>query len=969
MPTFSRTDVPFLLGGSSTIDVDVAGINPNRPFEAGTPVLNASFSAGGRQAVTLGQADTVKLGLEASATAALVPFFPDAAGAALETLRARGLGDFFRAGANADRLILGLDLGAAAGASVAGSFSYAPLTAAVTVDAGVDGGYSYYRAMDASLPARTVLPAFFREMRLPEQLDRAPVPGESVCLRYGGYLRLGAEASVGYALTGTRSVALADLALSERYGLSVLGRVGLAAGVAGRFTIMVTGESTLPGWARVQVHRHRVADMKVAADVSVTFVNALDGLPADANDFLGSVLGVNGRGFVHVLERARSLADFETFSAAIDGLARHFVAEFIGKGFDRLRSKAEFTRFLGRVHQVVTSYETLEERSITLFDKYVAELDVLTEFLDRLVALQRDELEGLRSRLTPRLWAMLAQLTDGDPLGFLVGRVVLRGSEVDSLPELKARANAVLALIRDDAHRELREVIGIAKSSFGIDALFREAARIDTVDELQALATERVGLFVSRLVGRTLDSSTDLKAALAELKAVLDSMDAFTTRLYAAFKEATNSSYALALHAEYSRASETAALVDVSINMTRPEARGLLRQAARGEFEAILTTPDSTLVRLREGVLTHRTRRESAFNVNIVGWHVNYAYEGFDRVITESEQRLMPSDRGVLILSTTTLEVERRRKRQDETMHAHFLLRALGQSAGVVRADEATQTYVIDSLTALSARYDLAFTDDDTSEIELRDYLAFARDVGLAPHGADLQALLPFLPRASNGGFGKVRATYQVRFGPAALAAVLRVKTLGAAAEARIRTAMRRMVLANYLKNEEQLDVAFAYATPAVHAFFDEVGPAAFTNVSSRAFSVAPALRVQAPSKVVLERGELFVLATLINVEQSMVDALRDLVGVLAAGKVLRPAAFEKKLARFARALRDFDDFDQTSGAHGVGTSTVFAMMEALVQQAAGTATVHDAVLQLRSEVRERTVEKLFLTPAAAAAR
>ncbi len=969
MPTFSRSDVPFLLSGSAKIDVDVAAINPNKPLQPGAPVLNTAFSASGQQSVALGQAHTVKVGVAASATATLTPIFPGATGTALKALKARGLGDFFKAGANADRLILGLDLGAATSASVAGSFSYAPLTATVTVDAGVDGGYSYYRAFDASLPARAILPDFFKEMRLPEQLDRAPEPGESLCLRYGGYLRLGAEASIGYQLAGTKSVALGDLKLSERYGLSVLGRVGLAAGVAGRFSIMVSGDASHPGWARVRVNRHRAADMRIAADVNVTFVNQLEGLPADANDFLGSVLGVNGRSFIHVLERAHELSDFEKFSDAIDGLARRYVGEFIGKRFDKLKSSGEFTRFLERVHEVVTSYETLEERTITLFDRYFNELGVLTEFLDRIVSLQDGALEDLRGHLTPRLWAMLSQLTDGDPLGFLLGRVVLRGSEIDSLPELKVRASAVLSLIRDDAHKEIREVIGIARRSFGIDALFREAAKIDTIDELQALATEKVGLFVSRLVGRTLDSATNLKAALAELKAVLDKMDAFTTRLYTAFKEATNSSYAMALHAEYSRATDADALVDVLINMDRAEGRGLLGQAARGEFEAVLTNADPSLVRLREGVLTHRTRRESAFTVNIVGWHLNYAYEGFDRVITESEQRLVPSDRGVLVISTTTLEVERRRKRQDETMHTHFLLRALGQSAGVVRADEATQSYVIDSLTGMSARYDLAFTDDDTSEVELRDYLAFARDVGLATQGADLKALLPLLPRAANGGFGKLQAAYQVRFGPAALAALLKVRALNRDAEARLRTTMRRMVLANYLKNDAQLDVAFAYATPGVHAFFAETGFATFTNVSARVFNVAPVLAVHAPTRVELGRDELFVLTTLINIEQSMVDAVRDLVEVLAAGKVLEPAAFEKKLGKFGKALQDFDRFDQASNAQGVGTSTIFVMMEALVQQASGTTSVHDAVLQLRSEARGHAVEKVFLSPAAAESR
>ena len=42
--------------------------------------------------------------------------------------------------------------------------------------------------------------------------------------------------------------------------------------------------------------------------------------------------------------------------------------------------------------------------------------------------------------------------------------------------------------------------------------------------------------------------------------------------------------------------------------------------------------------------------------------------------------------------------------------------------------------------------------------------------------GSDAPPLLPLLPRAANGGFGKVEATYQVRFGPAALGTLLKVR-------------------------------------------------------------------------------------------------------------------------------------------------------------------------------------------------
>ncbi len=966
MPTFSRSDVPFLLQGSGKIDVDASGINLRAPLQPGAPLLSVGFTAAGAQPIALGQSETVKVGLSSSARTVIVPVFPASEGPPRELLKTNGLGDYFKAGSHADQVILAFDVGASADAKAAGSFTYAPLTATATIDAGGDGGYSYLAAFAADRPAGDILPEFFKAMRLPEQLELAPRPGEAVCLRYGGYLKLGAEVSAGYELSGTKSVGLGQLALSERYGLSVLGKIGLGAGVAGRFSILVTGDEALPGWAHVQVRRHRAADVKIAADVKVRFVNQLDDMPSDANEFLGAVLGVNGKSFVNVLARARELADFDTLSASIDGLAKRFIGEYIGKGFDALAAKTELTKFLATVNRVVTSYEQIEDRAVTLFDRYFDDLVSLTDFLDRVVALQEGALGSLRHRLTPQLWTMLSQLTDGDPLGFLAGRVVLGGTEVDSLPELKKRAQATLELIRGNAHKELRQVIAVAKGSFGIDMLFREAAKIDSIDELKALASDKVGMFVSRLVGRRLDSATNLKAALGELRAVLDKMDSFTRRLYGAFREAANSSYSTALHAEYSRATENDALVDVLINLEVAAGRRLLAEAARGEFEAVLTNTDTDLVRLREGVLTHRTRRQSAFKVNIVGWHLDYAYEGFDRVITESEQRFVPSERGILILSTTTLDVGRGRKRQDESMHSNLLLRALGQSAGAVRGDDRTLSYVIDTLTSLTARYDLAFTDEDTSEIELQDYLGFARDLGLDGEGADLQALAPLLPRAPNGGFGKVEATYDVRFGRASIEALLGITKWTKAIDTTVRNSMRRIVLANYLKDDLLHDVAFAYATPAVFAVFDREGPASFVNRTSRTFPTTPIVGVAAPTQVDLSKFELEVLATLYVIETSMVEALQGLVTVLGAGKALTPVNFEKKLAAFGKALQAFDRFDQTSNKRGVGTTTLFVMIDALVRMASPAQPVHDAVLTLRSDAQGHTVEKLFLSKAAA---
>ena len=121
------------------------------------------------------------------------------------------------------------------------------------------------------MPARTVLPAFFREMRLPEQLDRAPEPGESISLRYGGYLRLGAQAAVGYKLAGTRSLSVGELELS-----------GLQAAPRGTVKILVTFELDADGILNVRA-KDKDSGRETAAKMRLLGANT------DANDVAAMV--------------------------------------------------------------------------------------------------------------------------------------------------------------------------------------------------------------------------------------------------------------------------------------------------------------------------------------------------------------------------------------------------------------------------------------------------------------------------------------------------------------------------------------------------------------------------------------------------------------------------------------------------------------------------------------------------------
>jgi hypothetical protein len=219
------------------------------------------------------------------------------------------------------------------------------------------------------------------------------------------------------------------------------------------------------------------------------------------------------------------------------------------------------------------------------------------------------------------------------------------------------------------------------------------------------------------------------------------------------------------------------------------------------------------------------------------------------------------------------------------------------------------------------------------------------------------------LPRAANGGFGRIEANFEVRFGAKAVAALLSVKQISAATELAIRSAMRQIILSNYLKSDELHDVAFACATAGVFKMFREEGFATFMNASERVFEISiDNAAIAAPKTVVLDRMERGQLATLYSIEDSMVGAIKGLYKVLGSGTRMDPEAFEKKLGDFGDALNSFDKFDQTTNTRGIGVSSIFVMFDALIRIASKGENANIAVLRLASDAGGHPVEKLFMT-------
>ena len=974
----SKTEIPFLLGGTGGLAVHAAVSNPTAKLEpTDDDLLSVTFGLAGEQDFSFGAGNSVKLGVKAGTNANLTPLWRTSSPSRLAVLADHGLADYFAA--HRDDLILILSLGANADANVAGSFTYSFLTATATLEAGASAGYIYSRSYPADKPLQGILLNFFSGLRLPANVTTAPSPGEVVGFEYSGYLKLGAELSVGYELKGSPSIDIGQLLLSEHYQLSVIGNLALGASVAGNFAVEVRSAvdasgASMPDWARVIVRKKRASQFNIAADVSVDASSDLQGLPDTPNEFLGALLGVNAKNWLNMItqvgERVRHLSDLPTLQTELDTLATNFLNEWIGKASDKL-SNTEFNSFLQRVQKVVESYKSLDNSAITLFDRYFnvagSKIGVLTEKLNQLKALTSwDQFKG---KVDPELWAIVQRLTGGDPLNWILGRIEIPGPSgkpitVPSLPELQKRVQQTLDLIQGDAHDEIRKVIALAKSKFPLDGFLNSLSTVDSIPKLKALAEDKLGGFIERLIGKGIGqlSNSDLGQTITRLHKILDAAKNFEDNVYAKFKEAAKQSFSFKLHSEYSRASEREALIDVMINLTSDQGKALMRAAGHGDFQDILAGFRPELVQINSGVLTHKVTKQSAFSVNVVGWHRGWHYQEMDRVIVAAEQQIKAEGNGaVTVFTTIDMTRDKERKRNGERMFTSFLLRFLGESHGVLAFDKANQQYLLDAITGMAASYGLSFDDPKTSARELSYYLSFASDFGLTTQGATLQDLRAVLPEKAPDDFGPIGAEYEVRYTEPGLRALFSAPTPDDA----IRQIMRKIVLANYVRESDNLArIGWCYWTQGVFDIWKQ-GQAEFTNHSSlelKPIHASPFANLSAPDKVALDRTQLFVLSTLFFIEEKMVEGLQKLQTMIqGAGsetRKIQPHEFENALSKIGDALKDFDDFDE-------GVNTVFAVFDQLINLRTPAGKVRASSLKLVSQVDSdgtpREVTKMFI--------
>ena len=927
---FSKKNLK-ILDGAGKLSVGLHAGDLDEPLtRTDKPLLALGVDVAPGQALSLGHSDTVKVSFGTETAVALRPFWSGVG--AVRDLACVGLDTYFDDSAHGKRLILLFDVGGEADASAKMAASFGVLSAGLTIGAGADARYLFARSFADTTTATEVLKDFFTSMRLPGQIAEPLADDEVIVLEYGGYASLGASLGYGYQIKGAPSFEVGQLRVTESYAFSLMAKAGLSAKVAGRFRIAVRAGSEA-GWVRVDLHRTGTNTFAIAADVKATATLKPTDFPATTDELLEALLGLRARNFLNLLQDVRTYTDFGQLQSRLDTLAEGFIEKLVGKGFDELEKRSNFDELLGKAHRVADAYARAGDHAIALFDRYYdpATKNVQTALKDALKQITKaTQWKRFEGDIDPTLWAVVNQLTGGDPLGFALK--IAKPGGVTSLAELQNRASDILDQIQSDAHKEILEVIALAKSHFPLDGFVTALAGVDG-PALRTLTARPLLGFVERITGKAVKglSASEVGQVARRVNEVLGRLEEAKKTFHTRIVETLTQSAEFELHAGYSRAREHDALVSVEIDLRASE---LIRAAAHGDFATVLASASTGRVRVRDGVLTRKLQTQSKLSVHVVGWHTDWIYDAVDRLLVESEQRIVAEEGNQLTVMTTIemqreKETKRGRDRARERIYTNLVLRFLGESSGAVAFDAKNRSYLIDSITGMSSRYQLVFDDERTTPSELAQYLSFADDFGLATSDAAAEAALgQLLPRDANGDFGRISVSYDVRFTEAGLQAFLQ-RPFAATDEARIRRLLRLIVLGNYVSRSHRLaQRGWAYWTPGVREQWKSQGPN-FASHFAREFSPiapSPLRNLTAPPKATLDGTDLRQLDTLYRIEDSLVKAFSELSRLLAL-KNRTPAEYEKGLSDFGTALKHFDSMDE-------GENTMFAVLDRMIQDA-----------------------------------
>ncbi|MCI0524098.1 MAG: hypothetical protein L0Y75_02450, partial [Acidobacteria bacterium] len=575
----------------------------------------------------------------------------------------------------------------------------------------------------------------------------------------------------------------------------------------------------------------------------------------------------------------------EKLTPMIKGFVHEWSIDLIGKAL----SDETLQDFLKTAQKVVATYNEVDARILDLYHSYLDRIPQLRRALGMLAGvIDPEELAELsetdddsEEEATPDAldaWE-IAQLLWGTS----VYPLLLQNEEFAKFSQLARKAQAFL---EEGATKPVRDFIARLKSATRLDPLFEKLGAIKTGDQLKQLGDAKLQELAGRLIGVAFDKikKSGFNDAAKILQESLSKIEEFKNKWYARLSDAVSGKFTFDLHYAYTRAARNRELIDVELNLNRPEGRALAQAAAAGDFSEVLESYNSKIARINSGVFTHGIERSSVLQINVIGRE----YDSLRQLIQNFEHSIEPASGGLLHIYATETSIRQRvtkGRKFKETVESNFLLRAVGESfqpdGEPASADgQKTRRYLIKTLRNLSVQYDLLESDDHTSPGELRRYLDLAEFLGLFDNRSRAN-FVDDLARQFPGGFGKVKINYIVRYDDGALRDAFG-SVSGDQLRELARQTMRQVIGAKYTGMKQiawLARVGFAYLSPSLHETFDNEG---FTALQKFKSVTLPAWFTRgAPMKVGLSSSDIQFLITLCNIEKSYADRLVKLDKVI----------------------------------------------------------------------------------------
>lgn len=659
-----------------------------------------------------------------------------------------------------EEIYLVFDATGKAGVKGSVSFPVGPVGFNFGLKTGGEAEYVYVKRIPRNTKARDALQAFFDGLRLPYGVREArhiPEAGEVIAFKYGGYLKLNGGVSWGYSVNKFVGSRLRDLELQTK--ATVKAKAGLKGSldIAGNWSVEVR-EGTADKWVRVTVRKHKERLINIAADLSANVELDTKGLPDNPSEFMEALLGMRTTGVLN--DVTEKLAD-------PDALLKHAekkIDDFTGRVVDAVTEKlfddvidlnsetaGQVFDFIKKTENKLEELKGVDDRILDVIEQYVDEKS------DKTLESALDKVAALTKRLD------LNSVVDSEVLDFLqryLGEDFEKFLTDDAFFEdIKQKVEAW----KKAGWKEVRDFVEAKKKALNLDKLTGELEKaikklkeVDTPEKFKAKVNASLRELADKLTGKVLDEldKKAFKKELEELQQVLANLESFQDKLYKQFEKALNDTYGFELSYSYTRAKERTAFIDVEINLGKQAGRDLIKDALYGNFSEITDNFDPTVVKIYPTVFTRKLRTARRLNLTVLGWNVDSLKE----LVLSRKTTITQEGNELIWVHESLVEGSSSRKRGNERTSMHFALQLMTRG----RSEK-----LVDSVSSISATYDLNVNDKDTKERELKLYLRRAQDLGLMRPG-DLDDLLDEwrarLGLAAGSDWGEVTIKYSVRY-------------------------------------------------------------------------------------------------------------------------------------------------------------------------------------------------------------